>query len=113
MFEKRSKYNAKKTVVDGITFDSKKEADYYCELKMLKMAGKVKEYELQVPFELLPSFKYKGKTIRGVKYTADFVVKYTDGHTEVVDVKGMRTEAYKLKKKLLLSKNPDINFVEV
>ena len=80
---------------------------------MLKMVGIVDDIELQVPFELVPKFKYKGKTIRAMKYIADFVVTYTDGHKEIVDVKGFRTEAYGLKKKLLLSQHPDIDFKEV
>lgn len=109
----RSKYNARKAVIDGITFDSKKEAGYYCELKMLKMAGKVKEFEMQVPFELQPKFKHGGNTVRAIKYLADFVVTYTDGHVEVVDVKGDPTDVYKLKRKMLLYRYPDINFREV
>lgn len=107
------KYHNKKATADGITFDSKKERDYYCELKMLKMAGKIKDFDLQVPFELQPSFKYKGKTIRAIKYIADFVITYPDGKIEVVDTKGYRTKDYLLKRKMLLHKYPDINFKEV
>ena len=107
------KYGNKKAEADGIVFDSKKERNYYCELKMLKMAGQIKDFDLQVPFELLPSFKHKGKTIRGIKYIADFVVTYSDGKTEVIDTKGYRTRDYILKRKMLLHKYPDINFKEV
>ena len=46
-------------------------------------------------------------------YTADFVVEYADGRVEVIDVKGMRTDVYKLKRKLLLSRHPDMIFREV
>lgn len=108
-----NKYNAKKTTVDGITFDSRKEADYYCELKMLKMAGIVKDFELQVPYELQPKYRHNGKAIRAITYIADFRVTYTDGHVEIVDVKGVRTDAYKLKKRLLLYQHPDMIFKEV
>ena len=108
-----NKYNAKKTTVDGITFDSRKEADYYCELKMLKMAGIVKDFELQVPYELQPKYRHNGKAIRAITYIADFRVTYTDGHVEIVDVKGVRTDAYKLKKRLLLYQYPDMIFKEV
>ena len=66
-----------------------------------------------MPFELQPSFKYKGKTIRAIKYIADFVITYPDGKTEVVDTKGYRTKDYLLKRKMLLHKYPDINFKEV
>ncbi len=107
------KYHSRKTIVDGITFDSKKEADYYCELKMQKMAGVVEDFELQPEYELQPKYRYKGKVVRAIKYKADFKVKYTDGHTEVVDVKGMRTREYRMKKKMLLYRYPDIDFLEV
>lgn len=107
------KYYNKKAEADRIVFDSKKERNYYCELKVLKMAGKIKDFDLQVPFELQPSFKYKGKTIRAIKYIADFVITYPDGKTEVVDTKGYRTKDYLLKRKMLLHKYPDINFKEV
>lgn len=108
-----SKYNSIKVTIDGITFDSRKEANYYCELKMLRMAGVVKDFDMQVPFTLLDGYKRKGKAVRGIKYYADFVVTYVDGHKEVVDVKGVRTDVYKLKKKLLLAKYPEIDFREV
>lgn len=107
------KYGNKKAEADGIVFDSKKERNYYCELKMLKMAGQIKDFDLQAVFELQPSFKYKGKTIRAIKYIADFVITYPDGKTEVIDTKGYRTKDYILKRKMLLHKYPDINFKEV
>ena len=108
-----SKYRAKKTVADGITFDSQKEADFYCELKMLRMAGEVIDFERQVTFELQPKFKHSGKTERAIKYIADFVVKYKDGRTVVVDVKGDKTDVYRIKRKMLLYKHPDMIFEEV
>ena len=108
-----SKYRAKKTVVDGITFDSKKEADFYCELKMLRMAGEVIDFERQVTFELQPKFKHSGKTERAIKYIADLVVHYKDGRTVVVDVKGDKTDVYRIKRKMLLYKHPDMIFEEV
>ena len=108
-----SKYRAKKTVVDGITFDSQREGDYYCELKMLRMAGEVIDFERQVTVELQPKFKHSGKTERAIKYIADFVVKYKDGRTVVVDVKGDKTDVYRIKRKMLLYKHPDMIFEEV
>lgn len=86
---KKSKYGNKKTVVDDITFDSKKEADYYCELKLLKRTGRVIMFLMQVPF-YLPG---------GVVYKADFMVFYDDGLVDVVDTKGVRTPVYIMKKK--------------
>lgn len=113
MWRRGNKYHAKKKEVDGIVFDSKKEAEYYLTLCWMQKAGLVVKIERQVAFELQPSFKYKGKTERAIKYMADFVVTYKDGHTEVVDVKGMRTRDYVMKRKLLLYKNPELDFKEV
>jgi len=107
------KYNARKTIVDGITFDSRKEANYYCELKLLRRGGQVRSIECQVPFELVPGFRYKKKYIRPITYVADFRVEYSDGHVEIVDVKGYKTKEYLLKKKMLLYKYPEIDFREV
>jgi hypothetical protein len=101
MAKRKNKYNAKKTVVDGIKFDSKDESDYYLHLKELKKKGQIKDFELQPKFELLPKFvNKKGKTILPINYKADFLVTYTDGATEVIDVKGFETADFKLKKKL-------------
>ena len=105
-------YNNKKPIVDGIKFDSKKEAKFYQNLKLLKAAGEVKTFELQPKFVLLEKDKDR-VTGRGIKYIADFKITYSDGSVEVVDVKGYKTQVYKLKKKLLLKKYPDINFREV
>lgn len=114
----RSKYGARKTVVDGITFDSKKEANRYRELKLLEDAGEIKKLKMQVAFELVPALyeqpteRYtkgarkgkwkKGKCIeRAVTYYADFV--YYDLNKDkwiAEDVKGMRTKEYIIKRKL-------------
>lgn len=91
-----SKYHAKKTVVDGITFDSKKEATHYQELKLLERAGEIHDLKLQVPFVLID----KSAHGRQIKYVADFVY-YQDGQMVVEDVKGFKTDVYKLKKRLM------------
>ena len=97
-----SKYKNKKTVVDGITFDSKKEASRYLELKKLKDAGFIDDLELQVKFVLIP--KQEGE--RECSYIADFVYKNKQtGETIVEDVKSSpryKTDVYKIKKKLML-----------
>ncbi len=110
---RRNKYNNRKVTVDGITFASAKESEYYSQLKMLKKAGVIKDFERQVPYELQPKFKRDGKTVRAIKYVADFVVKYPDGRQVVIDTKGFRTKDYLLKRKMLLYKYPDIVFEEV
>ena len=95
------KYHNKKVEYDGYTFDSIREKNYYIKLKLLEKAGKIKELELQKEYELQPSFKINNKTSRKITYRADFTYKTTeDDKLHVVDVKGFRTDVYRLKKKL-------------
>lgn len=105
----KSKYNNQKTIVDGIKFDSKKEAEYYCQLKLLKQAGKIKDYKLQPRYELQPAFEKNGKKYRAITYIADFAIINNDGTTEVVDIKGVETQVFKIKKKLFEYMYPDLN----
>ena len=100
MAARGSKYHAKKTVVEGIEFDSTKEAKRYEKLRALEDAGKIHGLCLQVPFELVPSFECDGVKYRGMKYVADFVY-VRDGKQVVEDCKGFKTAEYKLKKKLM------------
>jgi len=105
------KYNAKATEIDGIRFDSRKEAEKYQELKLLQRAGEIKNIELQPKFLLQEAFKRNGKKYRAITYTADFRVTWKDGTVEVIDTKGYRTQVYRLKKKLFLAKY-DVKFTE-
>lgn len=95
-----SKYHARKTTIDGIQFDSAKEAKRYTKLRDMEMAGEIQELRLQVPFEILPSFECDGVKYRGMKYIADFVY-YRDGKQVVEDTKGWKTAEYRMKKKLM------------
>lgn len=99
-----SKYRAKKTIIDGIKFDSKREANRYCELKLLEKAKEIRDLELQPRFLLQDKFVDKqGKTHRKIEYVADFMYVDKDNNTIVEDVKGVMTDVYKLKKKLFLN----------
>lgn len=96
-----SKYYSKKVIVDNIKFDSKKEANYYLKLKLLEKAGTIKDLELQKEFILQDSFKLNNKAIRKITYKADFsYISTLDDKLHIVDVKGFKTEVYRLKKKL-------------
>lgn len=109
-----NKYSNKKVILDNIKFDSKAERNRYMELKILEEAGLIKELELQKEFELQPRFKKNGKTYRKITYKADFY--YFDNHLNryvVEDVKGFKTEVYKLKKKLFEYVYPDLELLEV
>lgn len=108
-----SKYNARITEVDGIKFDSKKEANYYITLKQMEARGEVERFDRQVEYLLQPKFIHGNKVYRPIKYIADFVVYYTDGTVEIVDVKGFKTKEYMLKKKMLLYTRPYTRFKEV
>ena len=89
-----TKYKAKKTVIDNITFDSKREAGRYLDLKTLEMHKRIRDLKLQPCFP----FKYDDKVM--FKYYADFEYYENDEYI-VEDVKGVKTPVYKLKKKLI------------
>ena len=103
-FSSRSKYGAKKTIVDGKKFDSKWEAERYGQLKAMEKAMFIRDLELQVPYDLIVN------DIKICRYIADFRYKKESNHiitndeyyVEVVeDTKGFETQEFKLKKKLM------------
>ena len=108
-----SKYHSEKVTIDGETFDSRKEARRWQELRLLQKAGQISELRRQVKFVLIPTQRavdtmgpkggvIKGKVLeREVAYIADFVYK-EDGKTVVEDTKGMKTKDYIIKRKLML-----------
>lgn len=103
MIYKFNKYKNTKINIDGISFDSKKEAKRYNELKLLEKLGKIKDLELQKKYVLLPSQPKKDglRSERECSYHADFSYTIVDTGRQVVeDVKGMKTEVYKIKRKL-------------
>lgn len=101
MKKRTNKFNAKKVTVDGFKFDSQAEADYWLYLKELWQEGKILEIELQPKYELQPKFTNpRGSKILPINYKADFLVTYKDGSKQVIDVKGMETADFKLKKKM-------------
>ena len=104
-----NKYHNKKNAVGGKMFDSKKEAERYKVLKMLENANIISNLSRQVPFELIP----KQKNERAVKYIADFMyVETATGKIIVEDVKGYRTDVYKIKRKLFKWRYPEYDFLE-
>ena len=91
---RKSKYNAKKTKIDGQVFDSQKEAEFYNELNLRLKAGEINGFCLQPVFILADSLKYK----------ADFIIFNNDGTSEIVDTKGFKTKEYIVKKKVFEDK---------
>lgn len=105
-----NKYGAVKTVVDGRTFDSKKEAMRYADLTMMQRAGLISDLELQVSIPLQgrdgPLVSDSGRRLR---YVADFTYRETDtGHFVVEDVKGHRTKTYLLKRSILAAQGIEV-----
>ena len=99
--EAMSKYGNRKTEINGMVFDSKHEAERWIELKYMERAGLIYGLQRQVKFEVIPNI-YEGKKVvqRSASYIADFV--YRRGSEQIVeDAKGVRTDVYKLKKKLM------------
>ncbi len=102
--KKRNKYNARKTWIDGICFDSQIEGDYYCQLKLLLRAGQIDGFCRQARFVITDGKNGGG----GTEYVADFIVFYPDGSYRIVDVKGKETDVFKLKKKSFKEKYPKL-----
>ncbi len=116
-----NKYHSAKCVIDGIVFDSRREARRYRELMLMQAAGQISRLQRQVKFVLIPEqrevtneiytrgpkkgcFK-KGKILeRECSYYADFGYWTADGQYVVEDAKGMRTRDYIIKRKLMLWK---------
>ena len=107
------KYRNVKTTLDGISFDSRKEANRYAELRILEKAGLIQNLQMQVKYVLIPEQRepdtlgarggvHKGRLIeKECAYIADFVYE-EDGKTVVEDTKGFRTKDYIIKRKLML-----------
>ena len=99
-YTKAPKYNNHKCEADGYKFDSEYERNVYYGLKIRLSCGDISDLRLQVPFELQEKYVFKGKTVRAIKYVADFVFVNSKGETEVWDAKGFKTKEYLLKKKI-------------
>ena len=126
----RSKYKAVKTTIDGITFDSKREAKRYTELKLLEKAGHITHLELQPEYQITINgakiCKYKADfryfTVRAEKNEQSYNSKGEwqtptmtgDKEGQIVeDVKGFKTPIYRLKKRLVEASYPGTLIKEV
>lgn len=93
-----NKYHNTKTVIDGITFDSKRESARYTQLLLLQRAGIIQNLKLQVPYTLID----KSANGRAIRYIADFVYFDNEKKKNVIeDAKGMKTPVYNLKKRMM------------
>lgn len=105
---KRNKYGAKKTWRDGVSFDSKKEAEYYSQLKLKKQSGLIAGYI--VHGKMICTAGGDSSEERAVTYEPDFIVLHNDGTYEIVDTKSEATitPVFKNKMKALKEKFPDV-----
>lgn len=122
------KISHKKTVIDGITFDSMLESEYYLYLKALKKYKLIKDFSLQPEFILQDKFiivdnevvngnderfnklkrQTKAETIRAIKYRGDFLITDLNDTQRVVDTKGFSTKEFEIKRKMFMCKYPGI-----
>jgi hypothetical protein len=98
----KTKYNSNKTIVDGITFDSKDESIYYQYLKFKKSNGDIKDFETQPKYTVIDKFEKLGVKTMAITYSPDFKVYHNDGSVELIDVKsiGATTQQGELRRKL-------------
>ncbi len=105
----KPKYRARPTTIDGHRFPSQLEAKRYMQLKLLKQAGKIRDFSLQPSFPLVDAFKRNGKVVRAITYVADFRVEHNSGKIVIEDSKGFETPVFKIKRKLFWMRYPDID----
>ena len=98
---KQNKYHNRKVFYDGHWFDSEKEKAWYIKFKVMEKAGEIYDLKLQVEFILLETVKLGDTTFKKTKYIADFTYYDKNSKYHVIDVKGVKTDVYKLKKKLM------------
>ncbi len=106
MNKTKSKYGNRKVEYDGEVFDSQAEARYYQELKLRERAEEILFFRLQPRYRLQDGFEKNGKRHRPIDYIADFEIHHKNGEIEVVDVKGFKTEVFKIKQKMFERKYP-------
>lgn len=99
-----SKYFSHKVEIEGITFDSKKEGEYYLKLKQMEKDGLIRDLELQKEYTLQDKFKLGKKTVRKITYKADFTyISNEDDKLHVIDIKSKYTakdKVFCIKKKM-------------
>lgn len=104
------KYRAKPVEMDGIRFDSTREAKRCAELRIMEQAGEIEDLILQPVFELQPAFtaQQTARRVRAITYRADFSYRFSGSSQVIVeDVKGFETPTFRIKQKMFLFHHPD------
>lgn len=87
------------------------EMKYYRDVVLpLSRGGEIQRFELQKSFELQPKFHNGNKTVQPITYVADFFIEYSDGTSEVIDIKGCADHVSKLKRKMFWYHYPTIQY---
>jgi len=106
---RKNKYNNKRLTIEGVTFDSKREYTRWCTLQLLERSGEIQDLQRQVKFDLIPTLKHNGETLRKITYSADFT--YTEKGIKIIeDSKGFATDVFKLKLRMMLIKYHEYEF---
>lgn len=115
--KKPSKYRSQKTVVYGILFDSQKEANHYCELKLRKQAREIVDFFRQVPFLLHEGYYKDGKWVKPIYYIADFLVlRWSEDNELIIEVhetKGKWTPMASDKRKMFERRYPQYRLIVI
>ncbi|CAJ0862240.1 hypothetical protein R77567_01630 [Ralstonia sp. LMG 32965] len=99
---KRSKYGNQRLTFEGLSFDSKRELHRYVLLREMVRTGAISDLRRQVPFELAPGVSINGRRRPPLRYVADFVYRERGAAIDTIeDVKGVVTEAYRIKRHLM------------
>ena len=111
----RSKFNVgddlEKRSCDGIVFDSIMEMKYYRDVVLPQVeSGSIIHYELQKSYELQPKFERGGRKFLPIIYVADFYIEYSNGETEIIDIKGAADSVAKIKRKMTLYRYPELKY---
>lgn len=104
---KASKYHNRKTTVEGYTFDSVAESRRYSALRLMQMGGAISGLTVHPVYVLQDTFKQNGRTYRAITYEADFAY-FENGRIVVEDLKGFRTEVFRIKEKLFRKLYPHL-----
>jgi hypothetical protein len=110
-YQTKSKYHNKSSVYDGYYYASKLEAGHAQNLDTLKKAGKVIKWERQIPIDLIAN------GIKICRYYCDFKVWWTDGKITLEETKGIETDVYRIKRKLLeafyMPEHPELEYIVI
>lgn len=106
-------FNTQERLADGYSFDSLRASLYYQNAKRLQEAGKIKNIKVRPVYILQEKFIQNNKVIREITYQPDFQITFPDGRIAVIDARDTATGSDRIKKKLFMYQNKDIQLIEL